>query len=185
MVKKRFLKKLMRDLLGISYGKLVVFMMGFSAKTKRYREKLLAELQQNGESNWITTEQVVFSGIVSNLLIFGYCWLLGSPILFFLLWILPLFSINQVFLRIRGIAEHAGFEESLDQRLNTRTVLNSLQAFFLAPYQLQYHIEHHLYPSVPFYRLRKLHRLLAKKEQMKNIHSGYGSVLKELLVSKP
>ena len=47
----------------------------------------------------------------------------------------------------------------------TRTVIpNFLEAWFLAPHGLNYHIEHHLYPSVPFYRLGDLHRTLMQDE---------------------
>ena len=35
-----------------------------------------------------------------------------------------------------------------------------LEKFFILPRNIGYHIEHHWYPSVPFYRLPELHRLL-------------------------
>ena len=33
----------------------------------------------------------------------------------------------------------------------------------LFPHHVNYHLEHHLYPAVPHYRLPALHRLLAAK----------------------
>jgi len=34
--------------------------------------------------------------------------------------------------------------------------------FLLAPYNMSFHIEHHLYPSVPVFRLRDLHDTLMR-----------------------
>jgi fatty acid desaturase len=32
--------------------------------------------------------------------------------------------------------------------------------FFFAPKQVNYHLEHHLYPSIPFYYLPRVHAVL-------------------------
>ncbi len=56
-----------------------------------------------------------------------------------------------------GITQHAGLREDvLDHRLNTRTVY--LNPFFRFLYlNMNYHLEHHLFPSVPYYNLPQLH----------------------------
>jgi len=33
----------------------------------------------------------------------------------------------------------------------------------LFPHHVNYHVEHHLYPAVPHYRLKQLHRVLASR----------------------
>ena len=38
-----------------------------------------------------------------------------------------------------------------------------LERIFLAPKNVNYHIEHHFFPSVPFYRLPELHAILMSK----------------------
>jgi fatty acid desaturase len=55
---------------------------------------------------------------------------------------------------------HAGLMEDVhDHRLNTRTVLmNPIFTFLYA--NMNYHVEHHMYPMVPFYRLPQLHALI-------------------------
>jgi fatty acid desaturase len=53
--------------------------------------------------------------------------------------------------------QHAGLAMNVpDWRLNTRTVLtNPLNRFLV--WNMTYHIEHHMYPTVPFHRLPALH----------------------------
>jgi fatty acid desaturase len=56
-----------------------------------------------------------------------------------------------------GITQHAGLGENvLDYRLNTRTVLmNRLNRFLY--WNMNYHIEHHMFPMVPYHKLPELH----------------------------
>ncbi len=57
-------------------------------------------------------------------------------------------------------AQHIGLsDEVTDYRINTRTILlNPLLSFLY--WQMNYHIEHHMYAAVPFYNLPELHRLI-------------------------
>lgn len=58
---------------------------------------------------------------------------------------------------ILATMQHAGLAEDLpDHRLSTRTVyVNPVVAFIYA--NMNYHIEHHMFPMVPFYALPELH----------------------------
>ena len=56
-----------------------------------------------------------------------------------------------------GFTQHAGMGENvLDHRLNTRTVKMCRVNRFLY-WNMNYHVEHHMFPMVPFYRLPELH----------------------------
>ncbi len=57
-----------------------------------------------------------------------------------------------------GITQHAGLREDvLDHRLNTRTVyINPVFRFLYL--NMNYHVEHHIFPTVPYYNLPALHR---------------------------
>jgi fatty acid desaturase/nitrite reductase/ring-hydroxylating ferredoxin subunit len=59
-----------------------------------------------------------------------------------------------------GITQHAGLREDvLDHRLNTRTVyMNPVFRFLYL--NMNYHLEHHLFPAVPYYNLPQLHQEL-------------------------
>jgi fatty acid desaturase len=62
--------------------------------------------------------------------------------------------------QIFNITQHAGLAENVhDHRLNTRTVVfNPVFAWMYM--NMNYHIEHHMFPMVPFYNLPKLHELI-------------------------
>lgn len=102
-----------------------------------------------------------------------------------LFWIVPYLSTFFMFQYIRSVAEHFG-ELSYDHLLtSTRTVkTNLVERFLLAPHHVGYHLEHHLYPAVPFYNLPKLHQLLMSHSdycEKAHITKGYfGGLFNEL-----
>ena len=59
-----------------------------------------------------------------------------------------------------GMLQHGGLADNVtDHRLNTRTVLmNPISRFIY--WNMNYHIEHHMYPKVPYYALPALHQLV-------------------------
>jgi len=59
-----------------------------------------------------------------------------------------------------GVLQHAGLADNVaDYRLNTRTVyMNPITRFIY--WNMNYHIEHHMYPLVPFHALPRLHELV-------------------------
>lgn len=94
-----------------------------------------------------------------------------------LLWLLPLMTWMMVITRIRNIAEHAVVPDSDDPLRNTRTTqANLLERMFVAPYFVNYHLEHHLMFYVPCYNLPKLHAIL-----MQGPHAGRMEVQRSYL----
>lgn len=96
---------------------------------------------------------------------------------FLLFWIVPYFSTFLMFQYIRSVSEHFG-DLAYDHLLTaSRTVkTNMLEKFLIAPHNVGYHIEHHLYPGVPFYNLPKLHALLMETPVFKSkahVTQGY------------
>ena len=60
-------------------------------------------------------------------------------------------------LQVYGVTQHAGMGENVvDHRLNTRTVKMCVVNRFLY-WNMNYHVEHHMFPMVPYYRLPELH----------------------------
>ncbi|MGI8895711.1 MAG: fatty acid desaturase family protein [Casimicrobiaceae bacterium] len=61
---------------------------------------------------------------------------------------------------IFGLTQHAGMAENvLDHRLNSRTVyMNPVFRFIY--WNMNYHVEHHMFPMVPYHRLPLLHEIL-------------------------
>ncbi len=59
-----------------------------------------------------------------------------------------------------GLMQHGGLaEDVLDHRLNSRTVyINPVSRFIY--WNMNYHVEHHMFPMVPYHALPKLHALI-------------------------
>ncbi|HWW46651.1 MAG TPA: fatty acid desaturase family protein [Xanthobacteraceae bacterium] len=109
--------------------------------------------------------------------------------LILLYWVVPLMTSFQVVRYIRNIAEHVGLDHlPLPER--TRTVVAPLfEQWMIAPYGLNYHLEHHLYPGVTCFNLKKLHAVLMTREPFRSrahITNGYlVGLLRECMISPP
>lgn len=99
--------------------------------------------------------------IATNLALFGTLAATGYWWLYPVLWLLPLATWYQLVSRIRNIAEHAVVPDNDDPLCNTRTThANPMIRLLLAPYWVNYHLEHHLFMFVPCWRLPAAHRFL-------------------------
>ena len=59
-----------------------------------------------------------------------------------------------------GLLQHGGLADNVtDHRLNSRTVLMNPVSRFIY-WNMNYHVEHHMFPMVPFHALPKLHELI-------------------------
>lgn len=99
-------------------------------------------------------------------------------------WIIPYITWYQVIWRIRVISEHNAVPE--DVLSGTRTTrANIIDHLFFGPNNANYHAEHHLYPSVPFFNLPKLHTRLMKDAQFvasTHFTKGYINVIRECVI---
>jgi fatty acid desaturase len=61
---------------------------------------------------------------------------------------------------LTGLLQHVGLADNVtDHRLNTRTVyMNPVSRWIY--WNMNYHVEHHMFPMVPYYALPKLHELI-------------------------
>ena len=76
------------------------------------------------------------------------------------------------------LTQHAGLAEGArDHRLNTRTVtMNRLCRFLYV--NMNYHLEHHMFPMVPFHALPRLHE--AVRNQMPRPYAGFLDAYREI-----
>lgn len=98
---------------------------------------------------------------------------IGAPITAFatghlwaylVLWILPLCTVLQAVLRFRAICEHGAVSDQHSPLLAARTNLGpAWLRWLLFPHQVNYHIEHHLYPAIPHYNLPACHEELRRR----------------------
>lgn len=102
--------------------------------------------------------------IAFNLALFLGLTLAGYWYLFFLLWVLPFFVWFPLVTRIRNIAEHAVVPDNDDPFRQARTTrANWLWRACVAPYWVNYHVEHHLLMYIPCYNLPRFHDILMRK----------------------
>jgi len=88
----------------------------------------------------------------------------GHGVQYLVLWVLPLITLLQAILRLRAICEHGAVTDFGSPLTAARTNLpGPPMRFLFFPHHVNYHIEHHLYPAVPHYRLPALHRALAAR----------------------
>jgi len=120
--------------------------------------------------------------VLCNLLLLSLLWAAGQPMLYVWLWLVPLLTWFQLFSRVRNIAEHAVTGDRNNRLRNTRTTFaNLFERALVAPYWVNYHLEHHLYTFVPCWKLRQAHRLLINQglgPQME-LTPGYAAVLRK------
>jgi len=81
-------------------------------------------------------------------------WLAGAPYLY-LVWLYVALTWSPMLSRLRFLVEHPGQD---DRTVSTRAPW--YEVVFFAPYQFNYHFEHHVWPALPPYRLRRAHRHL-------------------------
>ena len=117
--------------------------------------------------------------MLTNAAILAAAWAAGTWEAYLLLWLLPSLTGYSLVLRLRSIAEHAAVSDPADPLRNTRTtVAHPLVRFFLAPHNVGYHLEHHLYMYIPHDRLADVHRRLEKAGALENaeVARGYRGV---------
>ena len=92
-------------------------------------------------------------------------------------WLLPL-AVGQPFLRLLLLAEHTGCAYGDDGLANTRTTLTLAPVRWLM-WNMPFHAEHHLYPSLPFHALPAAHRWIGP--HLQHLDHGYLRVHASLL----
>ncbi|NEU97664.1 fatty acid desaturase family protein [Bradyrhizobium uaiense] len=140
-------------------------------------------LSQRAASFW----QKLGPQCVTNALLFAGLAAAGVWWAYPLLWLVPLLTWMMVITRIRNIAEHAVVPDSSDPLRNTRTTrANVLERLFIAPYYVNYHLEHHVLFYVPCYNLPRVHRILSgsRHADRMEVQPGYAAVLR-LATAKP
>lgn len=173
--RKSLRRKLLRDLTGMTALKLRIGQIVMMVKN---RESTLVADQVFNIKN-------VFAPYLVNFGMFAICWALGYWWAYFAFWMLPLFTIFQLVLRIRNIAEHAMTSHDKNPLVNARTTkANWVARIFVAPYWVNYHVEHHAYMFVPCWQLKKMHAAMVREGHLPNMETK-DSYLEVLRIAAP
>jgi fatty acid desaturase len=91
-------------------------------------------------------------------------------------WLLPMATVLTPILRLRAFAEHAGCPNTNDLDAARTVDAGIVERMLLAPCNVHYHVEHHLYPSVPLYHLPRLSQRLRRQAVFREnacLNNGY------------
>lgn len=84
----------------------------------------------------------------------------GNWINFLLLWMLPMSTLAALFVRVRSVVEHLNLPGQNEFDRTRHVDASLLERLTIAPLNINIHIAHHIYPSVPQYNLPRMHQLL-------------------------
>merc|ERR1712232_1393779 len=117
----------------------------------------------------------VWLGIYTLAVLVSIAWSSPLPVMYVFL---P-YSLGAWHFVLVGVFQHASLQHDvLDHRLNTRTCyINPISAFIY--WNMHYHIEHHMFPMVPYYNLPELHEIL--KPQMPKPYNSMFEVYCEMI----
>jgi fatty acid desaturase len=182
MTRASLARKILRDISGASGVRRVLALLAIDAEllvfdvggnpTRAPRRSLGYHLGALARHAWkpAVANAVLFAILVAA----GHAWVFSA-------WVVAYMTMFSLVLRVRSLAEHACTARTANQLHNTRTTHASLFArITFAPLNVNYHLEHHLLPTVPWWRLPALHRTLAARNVLPatSLATGYVDVLR-------
>lgn len=151
ITRKSFRRKMIRDLTGQT---------GYQQR----KAQILAAL---GPADWPLARRLanfndkLGKPLATHAVLLAGLALAGHWYLYFALWLVPFMTWHMAITRVRNIAEHAMVPDNNDDFRNARTTLaGPLARAFIAPYWVNYHVEHHLAMWVPCYNLPATRKFL-------------------------
>jgi fatty acid desaturase len=157
------LRAYVRRILGVPYWRLRLLVIGdcWRGDLRRY-----PYVSEQAAPTIIRSVRAMSAVMVGGSLVSGILFGWATPVMF---WVLPQL-LGQPFLRAYVLAEHTGCTMDRNGLTNTRTTLTNT-AVRLLMWNMPYHAEHHLYPSIPFHRLADAHALI--RDRLGSVQRGY------------
>jgi fatty acid desaturase len=158
------IKKLLKDLSGLTAWKTYAYFLGGAPALNTATKVAMRPLDDTSgklrdEARRDRNAVIVFH--LALLLVFAWS---GYLLQYLVLWILPLVTVVQAILRLRAIAEHGATTDFSSPLTAARTnVAPAWLEWLIFPHSVNYHIEHHLYASVPHYNLRALNQEMTSR----------------------
>ncbi|WP_395742399.1 fatty acid desaturase family protein [Prosthecobacter sp.] len=158
-----FIMNWLRLLVGYPVYITAIPVLGFKQGTARDRAGIVAEVCATVFFAWLVWRHV------------PTLWLWHG-------WLVPMLFINTM-VNIRGMSQHTLLEHANDEVRGTRTILTSpLVRFFMC--NENFHLEHHLFPGVPWHHLPQVHAALAPalRKQGAPYISSYSAFVREFFI---
>ena len=156
-------RKLLKDLSGLTAWKTYAYFLGGAPALNTRTKVALRPLDDTSSKlrgDARTDRNLVIAFHIAVLLAFAWS---GYLVQYLVLWVLPLVTVVQAILRLRAIAEHGATTDFSSPLTAARTNLApAWLRWALFPHNVNYHVEHHLYASVPQHNLPALHGAMLK-----------------------
>lgn len=105
----------------------------------------------------VTFIALLYGGVALTHFLSGY----PAWTYFALLWLLPLFTTFPLFMVVREWVQHGNADRG--RLTNSRVFLvDPVSRYLVLPFGMDYHLPHHIFCSVPHYRLPDLHKLMLR-----------------------
>jgi len=158
------IKKLLKDLSGLTAWKTYAYFLGGAPGLNTATNVAMRPLDDTSAKLRAEARRDRNTVIVFHLAMLALFAWAGYLVEYLVLWILPLATVVQAILRLRAIAEHGATTDFSSPLTAARTnVAPAWLEWLIFPHHVNYHIEHHLYASVPHYHLRTLNREMAQR----------------------
>ena len=149
--KSEVIKVFINDLTGLSYLRGLLYVLKF------FGEKRKAGIIEKPT-------------IIENLVLVGWLTLVpfvmyqvGLIVPFLLFWFLPIITLTPLLLRWHSFGEHVRETYTCSSENTLTHQFGFLSTLFLYPINSSYHLEHHLYPQIPWYSLKKFYFWVRKQ----------------------
>ena len=180
--KSYLIRKLLKDLSGLTAWKTYAYFLGGAPALNtatnvavRPLDDTSAKLRDEARRD----RNLVIALHVALLALFAWS---GYLVEYLVLWILPLVTVVQAILRLRAIAEHGAPGDMSSPLTAARSNTGpAWLEWLIFPHHVNYHIEHHLYASVPHYNLKRLNREMAQRGMLEGAEQlPFGLTLKKV-----
>ena len=151
-------RKLAKDLSGLTAWKTYAYFLGGAPALNTATNVAVRPLDDTSAKLRLEANRdrnIVIALHIGALVAFAVA---GYLVQYLVLWVLPLVTVVQAILRLRAIAEHGATTDFSSPLTAARTNLGpAWLRWLIFPHNVNYHVEHPLYASVPQYNLPRLH----------------------------
>lgn len=131
-----------------------------------YLQKFIQEKVKAGEIRAASAEDMICT-LAGWVFLLTPAFALGFGLHLLALWALAFLTLTPLLIRWHGVGEHTGENAETEQEKTLTHEFPFIVDFFLYPLRSGWHLEHHLFPQIPWYQMKSLRRELLKDSHYK------------------
>ena len=180
------IKKLLKDLGGLTAWKTYAYFLGGAPALNTATHVAMRPLDDTSPKLRAEAQHDRNVVIVFHIVLLGVMAAAGYLVQYLVLWVLPLVTVVQAILRLRAIAEHGATTDFSSPLTAARTNVGpAWLRWLIFPHNVNYHIEHQLYASVPQHNLAELHREMEARGMLRGAEVlGFSGTLKKIFAER-